>query len=180
MAILTISGSPASRFEEVAHGCSQLLGFELVTESRLSQWMAEEFGDTPIPNRAWRPAAVSILARMAAEHHLIICLWGAQALFPSSPFTLRAGILAPDARRLGNVSWTASMTGSQGSLATHGSRGRICTNCVWSAHGCNLIPSMDAEREHLMPPNVGHPASVGKAQIVASRFAGVGDSGQAI
>ena len=103
MAILTISGSPASRFEEVAHGCSQLLGFELVTESRLSQWMAEEFGDTVIPNRAWRPAAVSILARMAAEHHLVICLWGAQALFPSSPFTLRAGILAPDARRLGNV-----------------------------------------------------------------------------
>ena len=103
MAILTISGSPASRFEEVAHGCSQLLGYELVTESRLSQWMAEEFGDTPIPNRAWRPAALSILTRMAAEHHLVICLWGAQALFPSSPFTLRAGILAPDARRLGNV-----------------------------------------------------------------------------
>jgi len=103
MAILTISGSPASRFEEVAHGCSQLLGFELVTESRLSQWMAEEFGDTPIPNRAWRPAAVSILARMAAEHHLVICLWGAQALFPSSRFTLRVGILAPDPRRLGNV-----------------------------------------------------------------------------
>ena len=103
MAILTISGSPASRFEEVAHGCSQLLGYQLVTESRLSQWMAEEFGDTPIPNRAWRPAALSILTRIAAEHHLVICLWGAQALFPSSPFTLRAGILAPDARRLGNV-----------------------------------------------------------------------------
>lgn len=103
MAILTISGSPASRFEEVAHGCSRLLGFELVTESRLSQWMAEEFGDASIPNRAWRPAAVSILARMAAEHHLVICLWGAQALFPLSSFTLRAGILAPEARRLGNV-----------------------------------------------------------------------------
>lgn len=103
MAILTISGSPASRFEEVAHGSSKLLGFELVTESRLSQWMAQEFGETSIPNRAWRPAAVSILARMAAEHHLVLCLWGAQALFPSSPFTLRAGIQAPEARRLGNV-----------------------------------------------------------------------------
>jgi hypothetical protein len=103
MAILTISGSPASRFEEVAHGVSHLLGFELVTETRLSQWMAEEFGDTPVPNRAWRPAVLSILARMAAEHHLVVCLWGAQALFPTSAFTLRAGILAPDARRLGNV-----------------------------------------------------------------------------
>jgi hypothetical protein len=87
----------------VAHGVSHLLGFELVTETRLSQWMAEEFGDTPVPNRAWRPAVLSILARMAAEHHLVVCLWGAQALFPTSAFTLRAGILAPDARRLGNV-----------------------------------------------------------------------------
>jgi hypothetical protein len=103
MAILTISGAPASRFEEVAHECAQLLGFEFVTESRLSQWMREEFGDTPVPDRAWRPAAVSILARLAVEHHLVICLWGAESLFPSSLFTLRTGIVAPDAHRIGNV-----------------------------------------------------------------------------
>ncbi len=103
MAILTISGAPASRFEEVAHECAQLLGFEFVTESRLSQWMTEEFGETPVPDRAWRSAAVSILARLAVEHHLVICLWGAESLFPSSLFTLRAGIVAPDARRIGNV-----------------------------------------------------------------------------
>jgi len=103
MAILTISGAPASRYEEVAHGAAQLLGFEFVTESRLSQWMSEEFGDTPIPDRAWRPAAVSILARVAVEHHLVICLWGAESLFPASPFTLRAGIVASEARRIGNV-----------------------------------------------------------------------------
>ena len=103
MAILTISGPPASRFEDVAHGCSQLLGFEFVTESRLAQWMTEEFGETPVPDRAWRPAAISILARLAVEHHLVICLWGAESLFPPSPFTLRAGIIASDARRVGNV-----------------------------------------------------------------------------
>lgn len=103
MAILTISGAPASRFEDVAHGCSRLLGFELITESRISKWMAEEFGETPVPERAWRPAAVSILARLAVDHHLVICLAGAESLFPSSPFTLRAGIVAPEARRIGNV-----------------------------------------------------------------------------
>ena len=103
MAILTVSGAPATRFEEVAHGCSQLLGFEFVTESRLSQWMAEEFGETPIPSRAWRPAALSILARLAAEHHLVLCLWGAESFFPSSPFTLRAGVVASETRRVGNV-----------------------------------------------------------------------------
>jgi hypothetical protein len=103
MAILTISGAPASRFEDVAHGSSQLLGFELVTESRLSQWMTEEFGETPVPDRAWRAAAVSILARLAVEHHLVICLWGAESLFPPSPFTLCAGIVASEARRIGSV-----------------------------------------------------------------------------
>jgi hypothetical protein len=103
MAILTISGAPASRFEEVAHGTSRLLAFELVTESRLSQWMSQEFGETPVPDRAWRAAAVSILARLAAEHHLVMCLSGAESLFPPSPFTLRAGIVASEARRIGNV-----------------------------------------------------------------------------
>src|ERR1700676_2913662 len=98
MAILTISDAPASRFEEVANGACQLLGFELVTESRLSQWMAEGFGETIIPDRAWRPAAVSILARLAMEHHLVICLWGAESLFPAAPFTLRTGIVATSAR----------------------------------------------------------------------------------
>jgi hypothetical protein len=103
MALLTISGSPASRFEEVAHGTAQLLQFELVTEARLSQWIAEEFGETPIPPRAWAPAAVSILARMATEHHLVIALAGAESLFPSTPLLLRAGIVASEARRVGNL-----------------------------------------------------------------------------
>ncbi len=103
MAILTISGAPASRFEDVAHEAAQRLGFEFVSESRLSQWMVEEFGDTPVPDRAWRSAAISILARLAVEHHLVICLWGAESLFPSSLFTLRACVVAPEARRIGNV-----------------------------------------------------------------------------
>jgi hypothetical protein len=103
MALLTISGEPASRWEEVAHGAAQLLRFELVTETRLEQWMAEEFGETPIPDRAWKPAIVSILARMAAQHHLVVALSGAEALFAPFPMLLRAGVVAPEARRIGNV-----------------------------------------------------------------------------
>ena len=103
MAILMISGAPASRFEEVAQECAYLLGFEFVTESRLSQWMTKEFGERPVPDRAWRLAALSILARLAVEHHMVICLWGAESLFPCSLFTLRAGVIAPDARRIGNI-----------------------------------------------------------------------------
>jgi hypothetical protein len=103
MALLTISGEPASRWEEVAHAAAQLLKFELVTGARLEQWMAEEFGDAAIPDRAWRPAVVSILARMAAEHHLVVAVAGSEALFGPMPMLLRAGVVAPAARRIGNL-----------------------------------------------------------------------------
>jgi len=103
MALLTISGEPASRWEEVAHGAAQLLKFELIAEARLEQWIAEEFGDTAIPERAWRSSVVSIAARMATEHHLVIAVPGAESLFGAMPMLLRAGIVAPEARRVGNV-----------------------------------------------------------------------------
>jgi hypothetical protein len=103
MALLTISGEPASRWEEVAHGAAQLLKFELITEARLQPWISEEFGETAIPDRAWRAAVVSILARMAAEHHLVIALPGAEVLFGPMPMLLRAAVTAPEARRIGNL-----------------------------------------------------------------------------
>jgi len=93
MALLTISGDPASRWEEVARGAAQLLEFELVTESRLAQWMTEEFGETPIPPRAWSPAAVAVLARLAREHPLLIAVDGSEQLFRPAPWLLRARIL---------------------------------------------------------------------------------------
>jgi hypothetical protein len=103
MALLTISGEPASRWEEAANGAAHLLNFELITETRLQTWMAEEFGDQPVPDRAWKPAVVSIVARMATVHHLVIALPGAESLFPSLPIAIRAGVVAPIARRIGNL-----------------------------------------------------------------------------
>jgi hypothetical protein len=103
MAILTISGEPASRWEEAAHGAARLLNFELITEPRLQSWMTEEFGDSPVPDRAWKPAVVSIVARLATVHHLVVALPGAESLFLTLPIVLRAGIVAPGARRIGNL-----------------------------------------------------------------------------
>jgi len=103
MALLTISGEPASRWEEVAHGAARLLNFELVTEARLAGWITEEFGDAEIPDRAWRLAVVSILARMAVAHHLVVALPASESLFASMPLVLRAGVVAPEARRIGNL-----------------------------------------------------------------------------
>ena len=103
MALLTISGDPASRWEEVARGAAQLLDFELVTETRLAQWMAEEFGDTAIPARAWASAAVAVLARLAREHPLLIALDGSEHLFRPAAWLLRARITTIDAHRAGNL-----------------------------------------------------------------------------
>ena len=103
MALLTISGDPASRWEEVAQAVAQLLKFELVTETRLTQWMTEEFGETALPTRAWAPAAVAVLARLAREHPLLIALDGAEHLFRPAPWVLRARITTSDAHRAGKL-----------------------------------------------------------------------------
>ena len=108
MALLTISGEPASGWEEVAHGAAALLKFELVTENRLAQWMAEEFGDGIIPARAWKAAATSVLARFATEHHLLIAVEGAEQLFDPlvfepQPVLMTVHIAAPVARRGGHL-----------------------------------------------------------------------------
>jgi hypothetical protein len=100
MGVLTISGEPGSRCEEVAYSAARLLHFELVTETRMTQWMTEEFGETAVPPRAWRPAAVSILARMATRNHLVVALPGAEALFAPMPILLRASIVAADPARI--------------------------------------------------------------------------------
>jgi hypothetical protein len=103
MALLTISGDPASRWEEVAHVVAQLMDFELVTETRLAQWMTEEFGEAPLDARAWVPAAVAVLARLAREHRLLIALDGAEHLFRPAPWVLRARITTSDAHRAGKL-----------------------------------------------------------------------------
>jgi hypothetical protein len=103
MALLTVSGDPASRWEEVAHAAAQLLHFELVTEARLSQWMTDEFGEAKVPEKAWKTAAISILTRMATEHHLVVAVAGAESLFNTLPMLLRGGITASEPRRAGNV-----------------------------------------------------------------------------
>jgi hypothetical protein len=103
MGLLTISGEQASRFEEVAHEAARVLQFELVDEPRAAQLLAEEFGGIEIPDRAWRPALASIVARLAKEHHLVLALPGAESVLSPLPLMLRLGIVASEARRVGNV-----------------------------------------------------------------------------
>jgi hypothetical protein len=103
MALLTLSGEQASRFEEVAHEAARVLHFELIDELRAAQLLAVEFDGTEVPDRAWRAAFASIVARLAREHHLVLAFSGAEALLLPPPLVLRAGVVATEARRIGNV-----------------------------------------------------------------------------
>jgi hypothetical protein len=104
MALITVSGQPGCRHEEVARLAAQLLGFELVTGSRLNTIFAEEFGPAvPVPDKAFAPAAVSVVARLATEYHLVVVLEGAERLFRDFPGLLRVRIVAPESRRTGSL-----------------------------------------------------------------------------
>ena len=104
MAFICVSGEAACRHEELARLATQRLGCELVSESRLVDMIASEFGArNGIPDKAWPHLATSILAKLGSEHHLVISSTGAELLFHNLPGVLRAQVVAPDSRRLGNV-----------------------------------------------------------------------------
>jgi len=104
MALITISGQPASRQEEVARSAAQLLQFELMTESRLGAIFAREFGDeTAVPDKAFAPATISVVARLATEHHLVLAAEGAELLFRDFPGLLRVYVVAPESSRIGTL-----------------------------------------------------------------------------
>lgn len=101
MSLITISGEPGSRHEEVARLAAQQLGFDLITSVRLNAAIQEEFGETPLQEDAWQHVATSMLARLAVEHHLVICCDGAERLFSSLPEVLRIRVIAPESVRAG-------------------------------------------------------------------------------
>lgn len=102
MAFLTVSGEPGCRVEEVARLVAQRLGFTIVTEARLRELVAEEFGsETTVPEKAWSAAVTAILAHIATEQPLVICVPGAELLFGDAPSVLRVQIVAREQRRIG-------------------------------------------------------------------------------
>jgi cytidylate kinase len=104
MGLITISGEPGCRTEEVARIAAHGLGFELVTESRLSALVPEEFGAVgSVPERAWRDLMLALSGPLASKHHLILCFDGAEQLASEFPGALRVRVVAPAAVRAGNL-----------------------------------------------------------------------------
>jgi hypothetical protein len=88
----------------VARISAQLLGFEIVTESRLNALIPEEFGTAgPVPERAWRDLMLALAGPLAVTHHLILSFDGAEQLASEFPGSLRVHVVAPEAVRAGNL-----------------------------------------------------------------------------
>jgi len=104
VALITVSGRPGCRHEEVARLAAQILEFELVTETRLGALMEEEFGrETRIPDKAYAPAVTSIIAGLATTHNLVVSANGCEFLFKDFPSALRVQTVAPESRRIGAI-----------------------------------------------------------------------------
>jgi cytidylate kinase len=103
MALITISGQPGCRTEEVARITAQRLGWELITQSRLRRLIADEFGESPvIPELAYPFLVLSIISRLAKDHHLVATASAADSFSPRQfPALLRVRITAPASWRAG-------------------------------------------------------------------------------
>ncbi len=102
MALLTVSGEPGCRVDELARLAAQRLGFEVFTESHLHRLVEEQFGaETFLPDKAWPHLLASILASLAVEHHLVASIPGAELLLRQYVAVLRVYVVAPASHRIG-------------------------------------------------------------------------------
>lgn len=104
MAVVTVSGQPGCRTGEVARLAAQRLSFTHLSAERLDALLGEEFGPgIESASRAWPDMAASILLRLATSEHLVVGVDGAEELFRGFPALLRVRVVAPAARRTGNM-----------------------------------------------------------------------------
>src|SRR5438477_840896 len=104
MACISVSGEPGCRHEELARMATQRLDCQLVTDARLSETIANEFGaPNGIPEKSWPHLATSILAKLGTQSHLVVCSTGSELLFGNLAGVFRVHVVAEESRRLGNV-----------------------------------------------------------------------------
>ena len=83
---------------------AQRLDCDLVTEVRLAEMIASEFGaPTAVPEKAWPHLATSMLAKLGGERHLVVSGTGSELLLRNLPGCLRLHVVAPENCRVGNV-----------------------------------------------------------------------------
>lgn len=104
MGLISVSGEAGCRHEEVARLTANRMGFQWITEPEIRAMIVQEFGaEAALPDKAYGPVVTSILARLAKEHHMVVCLPGTEFLFKSYPAILRVHVVAPESRRTGTL-----------------------------------------------------------------------------
>jgi Cytidylate kinase-like family len=104
VALISVSGEPGCRPEELARLTASKLGCDLLTEPSLAEMIAREVGGTQfIPDRAWPFLVTSIVAGLLAQGHIVITANGSELLFRKFPGVLRVRVVAPAARRVGDL-----------------------------------------------------------------------------
>jgi hypothetical protein len=102
MSILSISGEPGCRPEDLARLLAPRLGYELLTAGALEQTLAGiRKQDTELPDRAWPLLAADVLIRRAAHTGLVYCLPGGQFLLRGLPDVFRVHLAASESSRIG-------------------------------------------------------------------------------
>ncbi len=95
--MVTITGEPGCRVEEAARRVAARIGFELVSESRLREMVAEEFGgEAALPDKLYPAGLTVILARLACHHHTVVCALGVESMVRQFPGAFRVGLAASD------------------------------------------------------------------------------------
>lgn len=104
MAFLSVSGEPGCRASLLARMLAQQLGWDLVTEERLEELIAGEFGASgQIMPRAWPHLASAVIAKLGSERRLIVCGDGSAMLLADLPSRLRLHLTGSETYRLANV-----------------------------------------------------------------------------
>jgi cytidylate kinase len=104
MALITVTGEPGCRFEEVARTAAQRLRFEWINETQFRGLSVQEFGEGAVlPDKAHRLVVASLLAHLATEHHLVTSVMGAEVLARNFPGSLRVLVVAPENRKIGSL-----------------------------------------------------------------------------
>lgn len=81
---------------------AQRLGFQLITQARMTSLLEEEYGvGTAIPDKCYAHAVAGILARLATEYHMVVAADGIGTLFRRFPSVMRVHIVAPESNRIG-------------------------------------------------------------------------------
>jgi hypothetical protein len=115
MAFIALSGEPGCRHVELARMAAQRLHCELITETDLESMIAAQFGESNrvLPHKAWPPLALSFLASLGLERHLLVCCTGAELLARDLAGAFRFHLVAPESIRVRNIAADCSLPRAQ-------------------------------------------------------------------